>query len=437
MSQLQFKEAMEHITYHTPAFPQEEFDLIRQNFDEAKPFFYEALDYTHADPESVPDEYELHFYALLFLGEFKDRDSFEKIVEYVSVTADQLELLLGDFVTDGLKDVIYNTYNGNLELLKNTIRNKDVCIYVRSAMLEVMGQLYLDGTLTKESFQNIFKELFAAREDGQAEMNSFAVEVSCRCHLVELLPDIRKLYDEDKIDLFVSGWYDDCLDHMFQYYENNDLNILCKSSVSADQIKSWAMFEQNSKKQKKVDDKKLAKELSKNTSSKLQKKRKIGRNDPCPCGSGKKYKNCCLNKPKEEMSQIESDEEREKRLRNYPPVGTERVEGRIYLEDYFDKESIETDQLLYLALKDRPVSFFGTNVSNAYMNEKRKHAYLLEAFDRFRDRMQKEQIPSIEAYDKKYSIHYLCKEWMAELGALLKESGDKKEREELLKYYNE
>ncbi len=23
---------------------------------------------------------------------------------------------------------------------------------------------------------------------------------------------------------------------------------------------------------------------------------KIGRNAPCPCGSGKKYKNCCLNK---------------------------------------------------------------------------------------------------------------------------------------------
>jgi preprotein translocase subunit SecA len=23
---------------------------------------------------------------------------------------------------------------------------------------------------------------------------------------------------------------------------------------------------------------------------------KIGRNDPCPCGSGKKYKSCCLRK---------------------------------------------------------------------------------------------------------------------------------------------
>ena len=25
---------------------------------------------------------------------------------------------------------------------------------------------------------------------------------------------------------------------------------------------------------------------------------KIGRNEPCPCGSGRKYKQCCLNKPR-------------------------------------------------------------------------------------------------------------------------------------------
>ncbi|MBE6955750.1 MAG: hypothetical protein E7449_07605, partial [Ruminococcaceae bacterium] len=27
-----------------------------------------------------------------------------------------------------------------------------------------------------------------------------------------------------------------------------------------------------------------------------QRKVKVGRNEPCPCGSGKKYKNCCLDK---------------------------------------------------------------------------------------------------------------------------------------------
>ncbi|MCT4632995.1 MAG: SEC-C metal-binding domain-containing protein [Firmicutes bacterium] len=33
-----------------------------------------------------------------------------------------------------------------------------------------------------------------------------------------------------------------------------------------------------------------------NVSKQVIKEEKIGRNDPCPCGSGKKYKKCCLNK---------------------------------------------------------------------------------------------------------------------------------------------
>jgi preprotein translocase subunit SecA len=33
-----------------------------------------------------------------------------------------------------------------------------------------------------------------------------------------------------------------------------------------------------------------------NKSKIVVKEEKIGRNDPCPCGSGKKYKKCCLNK---------------------------------------------------------------------------------------------------------------------------------------------
>jgi len=32
----------------------------------------------------------------------------------------------------------------------------------------------------------------------------------------------------------------------------------------------------------------------------------IGRNDPCPCGSGKKYKKCCLNTlQNNEQSEVE------------------------------------------------------------------------------------------------------------------------------------
>lgn len=33
---------------------------------------------------------------------------------------------------------------------------------------------------------------------------------------------------------------------------------------------------------------------------------KIGRNDRCPCGSGKKYKKCCMNRP-QNISAVKSD----------------------------------------------------------------------------------------------------------------------------------
>lgn len=32
----------------------------------------------------------------------------------------------------------------------------------------------------------------------------------------------------------------------------------------------------------------------------VTKRMKIGRNDPCPCGSGKKFKKCCIEKMSEE-----------------------------------------------------------------------------------------------------------------------------------------
>ena len=32
----------------------------------------------------------------------------------------------------------------------------------------------------------------------------------------------------------------------------------------------------------------------------IKKNKKVGRNDPCPCGSGLKYKRCCLGKEDQE-----------------------------------------------------------------------------------------------------------------------------------------
>ena len=53
-------------------------------------------------------------------------------------------------------------------------------------------------------------------------------------------------------------------------------------------------------------DKKLAKHLKKYGLGKkpipIIRQKKIGRNDKCICGSGKKYKKCCLNKTQKKIT---------------------------------------------------------------------------------------------------------------------------------------
>ena len=42
------------------------------------------------------------------------------------------------------------------------------------------------------------------------------------------------------------------------------------------------------------DQRKFIKPMKLDPTPRQRKRMKIGRNDPCPCGSGKKFKKCCL-----------------------------------------------------------------------------------------------------------------------------------------------
>jgi len=413
------KDAIEEITYESDKFPREAFQIISENRREATPYLYEAIEKAVKEKDNLEDKYLLHFYAMYFLGEFQDKNAFPKLMELASLPSGILDYLIGDGITEGLSDILYNTYNGNLELLKETIWNEDVDDFARSAMLSVMGQLYLDGTLAKEEWQSFIKEIVYHEACIGDYIYAALASAICQCHMVDMLPDIRYLYKRDLIDEMVIGNYDDCVDDMFQYRKNE--LFFCKNSMNtAEILKSWAMFTDNEKTiSNKQDYNDFIKELQ---IEEVRKNLKTGRNDPCPCGSGKKYKNCCLNKPKSELDAIEREPERRKWLERYPETGKERQEGRIYLEDYYDAKSIEIDQILYLALMNRPHPIWKPVPQKEA--DRKKRLYLWNAFIKFKERAESEEIGTFDEYDAKYAIHYQCYEWMLELLELLDDNGD-------------
>ena len=72
---------------------------------------------------------------------------------------------------------------------------------------------------------------------------------------------------------------------------------------------------------------------------------KVGRNDPCPCGSGKKYKRCCLEK----------DEAAARALAAAPPAVAEEIADKLdaaYEEDEFTAESNAAVDLVHAGKLD-------------------------------------------------------------------------------------
>lgn len=420
MNELQ--KSIEEITYENKIFPRKALENIIANKKVAIPYLRSAIEKALEERDELEEGYQLHFYALFLLGEFQDRDSFEKIMELATLPQELLDYLIGDVVTSGLKDVLYNTYNGDINLVKNTIMNEYVNEFVRAGLLEVMAQLYCDGILEEKEWRDFIKENVYDGESYSYFYDALA-SVICQCHFVDMLPDIRYMLQNGLMDEMCLGKYDSCVDYMFDYEYH--VREFCDSPINTiDTLKTWAMFEENDNWE---DNEESRKEFEKLIKAAIKKKteqapvRKVGRNDPCPCGSGVKYKFCCLNKPSSPMDSIESVQERNKCLERYPYVGENRQADRVYLEDYFDADSIQIDKILYLGLKHREGLIW---LRDEKKEENRCKEYLSLAFQLFMEKVKREDIKTFEEYDKKFSIHYFCNEWFEKLMNLLIEYGE-------------
>lgn len=420
--------AIKKITYRSQIFPKEAFRVITEKEEAAKPYLREALEKAIQEQTDLDGDYQLHFYALFLLGQFQDKAAFQKITELVSLPPDVVDYLIGDTITSGLSDILYNTYDGNLTQLKQMVADTKIDEFVRADALEVMGQLYLDGEISETDWKSFLAQTIHDAKGYDHVCNKIA-DLICRCHFVDMLPEIRYMFDHDLMDEGYLGDYDSCVDLMFKYDEE-EISFCKKSMNAAEYLKSWAMFTDGDTKTPDMSKKDLEKMLRamERTLNPPIRKQKIGRNDPCPCGSGKKYKFCCMNKPKAPVDDIESPEERRRWLERYPAAGRERIPGRVYLEDYYDRDSIEVDKLLYLGLMHRPGLIWKRDEQK---ENQRTREYLYLAFQEASEIAEREKLTSLEKFDKKHGIHYRCAEWLGRLLELLKDAGDQERYDEV------
>ena len=338
-------------------------------------------------------------YALFILAEFKEKKAFPLILKLLSIANIEGYEVLGEGTMEKLPSIIVSVFDGNFKALNTIIENKNIDYNIRNALLETYIYFYNNKLINKEELIKYLRKIISLYEYNDAIYDA-VLTIVINARLIEMISDVREMFKNNAIDYFVRGGYTEFIDYLFDYEDNLDeFDVITNIE---DNMSWWYCFKKD-KKSEKTNDAQFNKKLKKIIQNELKENvvdySKVGRNDPCPCGSGKKFKKCCLNKVEKSLPYQKYID---KALNHYPKKNNK--EGEIDFYSIYDEDAIKIDKLLYNALKEKSIPMF---INRDFLKE-HKHdlAYLDEAYPLIKEIVKNRKIKSIDEYDNKISIHF-------------------------------
>ena len=271
-------EILQQLERITGWLPKRALEAATAQREEITPALIEILEKTAADAEEVAgqEDYMAHLYALLLLGQFREKRAQPVVEKLLTLPDDVLEDLCGDFAADDLPRVLASVCGGETESIKALALNAEADPIGRSAALDTLVILAVNGMAKREDVASFLGELY--RGGLERKMSPvWDMLASCTVELgaTDLTDELTKAFEEKLIDPEVFSLKD------AKAEMSRDPEVILRVLRAnphftligevAREMSGWACFR----------DVRAGAE-------------KVGRNDPCPCGSGKKYKKCCL-----------------------------------------------------------------------------------------------------------------------------------------------
>lgn len=282
-------------------YPREVLTEIQARLPEMLPSLLAVLENALASP----GDYEgtesdslclLPTFAAYFLAEAREKAAFPILTALLNLPVDEVELVFEDLIAGGMANILASVFDGREQLLRDLVENAEAYEFARSCGLGTYLCLLNHGLVSHEAVSGYFTELMRGRlEDDDQTVWSNLV---CYCGdlgLAHLIPDIQTAYDSGKCDTFFTT--EESVVHYAGHGGHprwrRHAGDLIMDTIAL--TESWACFRPQPSAPLKPRNANIKVPQFYATPVSLTKKSapKIGRNDPCPCASGKKYKKCC------------------------------------------------------------------------------------------------------------------------------------------------
>lgn len=313
------------ITRADKTLPTEGLALAKANWSLFQPEIYRLIEQLILDEASLSEAQKTTlFYGTLLAAELQCRPMLEQILQLFSRKDDvdsTLDTIFEDTITELTPSVFYNLADGESQVLSNYIIAHHSGMYCKAAAMEAVFAMYEVGAIEQEDLLQHIDRWLSAFLAIPSKRNGFLLSVLANLCITyqfdQFKPKFVGLLNKDIMNKdYISA------DEVTAWDNQNALKLVEKGFIQTqfklvDTLNAWFHNNPMSEKtgEKPVDNELNAfddlmaeggmlsnllyneQDIIANSVpvSSVNTARFVGRNDPCPCGSGKKYKKCCLH----------------------------------------------------------------------------------------------------------------------------------------------
>ena len=244
-----------------------------------------------------------HEFALVLLTFFEATEAWEAIFESMLLPNNGFNYLYGDLLHETVPMTVVCLARDRLPELIAAAKDKSVDEYVRwTLVIGLKGQCKVEERSRDETLA-IFRDLLqAARESKDSELVRAILFEAADLQGVELLDDLQQAFDAGLVDPNDMG---DMAGIRKEFESPPRVIRPWKIEDPIEELSGWNWTDRDEEEfdsrdetedayddyQSPVDDEPI--ESLRDSLTIRNENRHVGRNDLCPCGSGKKYKKCC------------------------------------------------------------------------------------------------------------------------------------------------
>ncbi|MBX3733652.1 MAG: DUF1186 domain-containing protein [Verrucomicrobiae bacterium] len=308
---------LQHLPDHTDFAPYEAALLAAAEQRESiVPELIAAIDRVTNDPATYQAERGLclHNFALYLLAQFREPQALNAFVRFLSLPGDLPLDLTGDMITEDGATLLASVCGGDSAPLLRLALNEGVNPFVREQAIHGLLVQEVWGERPREALLADLRSLFAQlARPGDSYVWAGLVGAVCDLNLCELLPEVRQAYaaaivDEDVVGSLrdVEGELGAAAPRVWDTRTGEQrVRAFTERHGPIDAVAGcsiWLCFRDDdeesagwSTEEPRDDQPGFSPPPVRPLPDPVPFRAPyaVGRNDPCPCGSGKKFKKCC------------------------------------------------------------------------------------------------------------------------------------------------